>query len=97
MWESSFLFHESGQDSIVVRRVKNFALGVGFVELTLPLALEVDGIGQNQVRSFINRIRREQILDVIFRHVANPFVDLQSYSFRIGFEVCLLDLGFVFV
>lgn len=92
MIEVSFLTHESGNRVLRARNVKDVAFGVLRIKTMGPQALKVHRVYQNQVGTFRNAARRQEIANVAFRHVAHPIIDLVSHLLGICPEISRLQL-----
>jgi len=90
--EVPFLTHESGDRVLRAGSIKDIAFGVRRVETMGPQALKVNRIHQNQVSIFHDAVGWQEIANMIFRHVADPIIDLISHLAGIGTEIGYLQL-----
>lgn len=90
--EISLLTHESGDRVLRAGSVKDVAFGVLRVETMGPQALKVDRVCQNQISVLADAVRRQEIANVSFRHIADPIVDLISHLGGIRMEIGHLQL-----
>ena len=65
--------------------------GVGLLELLLPPALEVDGVGEDQAGVVVDEVPLDQLLDLLTGLVADPGVDRPHRLVRLGTEVDLVE------
>lgn len=77
--------HEGRVDGCVVEAVELAALGVPLVEWLLPLALEVDGVGEYQDGEVGQRALAEDGGDEIVRRRRDPCVDLLPCRLRVTY------------
>lgn len=88
--EGAFLMHKSGDRILRAVTVKHVTFGVLRVETIGPETLKVDCICQNQVG--VLAVRRQEIADVAFGHIADPIIDLVPHCAGICIEIGYLQL-----
>lgn len=90
--EVPFLTHESGDRVLRAGSIEDVAFGVLLVETMGPQALKVDRVYQNEVSIFHDAVRRQEIANMTFRHIADPIVDLIFHPVGICAEIGYLQL-----
>ena len=65
--------------------------GLRLVELRLPVALEVDGVGEHQARGRRHCAAWQQVLDLVRGLLGDPLVDGQAHGFGRALEIHLAE------
>lgn len=85
--ESALLLHERHQSLAGLGDKEGLFLGPRSVELGRPDALEVGGVGEDQLGVLSHGILRQKVLDVVLGDALHPVVDVLPRGLRILAEV----------
>ncbi len=85
--EAALQVHQGRLDGLRRGEMEILIPGLRLVELRLPVAFEIDGIGEHQARGGGEHTGLEQVLDFARGLLLDPLVDGQAHRFGRGLEV----------